>query len=378
VARFRSFRVRLPSGVAYWSVIDEGYRPVETADEFLMACRLGRDAAEGTTQAYATSLALFLQWCAVSEVDWRSSGRHLSRFVFWLQHYDPQAAGPAAETPVRGARRVNAVLAAVREFLKYCVSVGAAEAVLLDALYDVVRDFDVPVEVRGQRVGLRDRPRHRLSEPERVIVAATDAEVLALLRACRNARDRFIVLVLWRMGLRRGELSGVRREDVHLVADATLLGCGVRGPHLHVRRRDNRNGAVAKSRRARAVPADWLVVQAYDQYAAVRDRCQAADRCDFLLVNLFQPPVGGPIRPQALNELLAALSQRAGLGRGVHPHALRHSFASNVAASGATLDEIKDLLGHAFVTSSEVYLHPAPDRLRQAVNRVGVPRMDVP
>jgi integrase/recombinase XerD len=54
VARFRSFRVRLPSGVAYWSVIDECYRPVEAADEFLMACRLGRDAAEGTTQAYAT------------------------------------------------------------------------------------------------------------------------------------------------------------------------------------------------------------------------------------------------------------------------------------------------------------------------------------
>jgi site-specific recombinase XerD len=82
------------------------------------------------------------------------------------------------------------------------------------------------------------------------------------------------------------------------------------------------------------------------------------------------------MRPQALNELFAALSRRAGLTRGVHPHALRHSFGTNVAASGATLDEIKDLLGHVFLTSSEIYLHPSPDRLREAVDRVGLPRLN--
>jgi site-specific recombinase XerD len=375
--RYRSFALRLPSGVGYWTVVDERYRTIEAADEFLLTGRLGRDLAEGTTQAYATSLALFFQWCADAGVDWGTSGRHLGRFVFWLQHYDPDGRRPpSAEAPVRGPRRVNAVLAAVREFLKHAVSVGAADPALLDALFDVVRDWDLPAEVRGERgIGLRERPRHRLSEPERTVEPATDAEVLALLRACRNARDRFIVLALWRMGLRRGELAGVRREDVHFVPNATMLGCGVKGPHLHVRRRDNRNGATAKSRRPRAVPADWLVVQGYDQYVDVRDACEAASRCDFLLVNLYQPPVGGPMRPQALNELLAALSQRAGLARGVHPHALRHSFGTNVAASGATLDEIKDLLGHAFLTSSEVYLHPSPTRLREAVDRVAVPRL---
>jgi integrase/recombinase XerD len=375
-ARYRSFLLRLPSGVRYWTVVDERYRTVEAADDFLLTSRLGRDLAEGTTQAYATSLALFFQWCAAAGVEWQAAGRCLGRFVFWLQHYDPQGARPASvEAPVRGPRRVNAVLAAVREFLRYAVSVGAVDAALLDALFQVVRDGDVPVEVRGERgAGLRDKPRHRLREPERVVQPATDDEVLGLVRACLNARDRFVVLALWRMGLRRGELTGLRREDVHFVPDAALLGCGLRGPHLHVCRRDNRNGAVAKSRRPRAVPADWLVVRAYDQYATVRDECAAAAGCDFLLVNLYQPPVGGPMRPQALNELLAALSTRAGLTRGVHPHALRHAFGTNVAASGATLDEIKDLLGHAFVTSSEVYMHPSPGRLRAAVDRVALPR----
>ena len=143
----------------------------------------------------------------------------------------------------------------------------------------------------------RLRPRHRLREPERPVEGLDDEEVLGLLRACGNARDRFIVLALWRMGLRRGELTGLRGEDVHFVPDATRLGCGVKGPHLHVRRRENLNGAAAKSRRPRAVPADWLVVQAYDQYMSDRDACPAARSCDFLLVNLYRGQVGAPMRP---------------------------------------------------------------------------------
>jgi site-specific recombinase XerD len=49
-------------------------------------------------------------------------------------------------------------------------------------------------------------------------------------------------------------------------------------------------------------------------------------------------------------------------------------MATNVAAAGGTLDEIRELLGHAAITSSQVYLHPSPDRLREAVDRVELPR----
>jgi integrase/recombinase XerD len=196
-------------------------------------------------------------------------------------------------------------------------------------------------------------------------------------RACRNARDRFIVIGMWRAGLRRGELCGLRREDVHLVPDATRLGCGVTGAHLHVVRRANPNGASAKSRRGRAIPADWLLVQAYDAYALERDAHSAAAvaRSDFVVVNLFREPVGAPMRPQALNELFCELSRRAGLARPVHPHTLRHAMATSVVAAGATVDELKELLGHAWLTSSEPYLHPSPERLRAAVQRVASPRL---
>lgn len=293
-----------------------------------------------------------------------------------MQHYDPDAPARAQLRVVRGPRRANTVLAAVREFFKHAVAVKLVDNSVLDALFDLVEDYGLPAEVRGDQPGLRlrSRPRHKLSEPARVVDAVSDEEVLALLRACRNARDRFIVLALWRIGNRRGELTGIRLEDVHFVPDATRLGCRVRGEHLHVRRRVNPNGATAKSRRSRAVPADWFVVQAHDQYMLERGACPQARHCDFLLVNLFREPLGAPMRPKALNELLAGLSRRAGLPRVIHPHQLRHSMATNVAAAGGTLDEIRELLGHAAITSSQVYLHPSPDRLRDAVDRVELPR----
>src|SRR5260370_42215472 len=61
--------VRLPSGVRYWTVLDEELAVVPVADSFLRQIRFGRDGAESTTKAYAGGIALFLRWCARSEAE---------------------------------------------------------------------------------------------------------------------------------------------------------------------------------------------------------------------------------------------------------------------------------------------------------------------
>lgn len=375
----QAFRVRLPSGVAYWTVLDDDLELIGEADAYLHQLRFGGDAAESTTESYARALALYLSWCAKTGQDWSSADR-LGSFMTWLQHApavpdEPVVAGPGAR-PVRRARRVNFILTVVREFLRYGVTVGTVSPEVLSQLYKISDSSRLPAEVRGEGDRLRywAKPRHRLHEPDEPVDNATDEEVLALLRACRSARDRLIIVCLARAGLRRGELCGLRREDVHLVVDARHLGCTVEGEHLHVRRRENPNRALAKSRRARAVPVDSLLVLAFDQYAAERDGCRPARACDFMLVNLFREPLGAPMRPGALNELLADLSRRAKLERVIHPHQLRHSFATSVMEAGGTLDEAQVLLGHASITSTQPYLHPSQERLRAAVERVGVLR----
>ncbi len=91
-------------------------------------------------------------------------------------------------------------------------------------------------------------------------------------------------------------------------------------------------------------------------------------------MNLFRPPVGAPMRLDAVNELIGAASRRAGVDPPLRPHQLRHAFGSNVADAGNGVDVIASLLGHAWVSSSQVYMHPDPARLREAVDRVAGPR----
>lgn len=381
----RAFPVILPSGVRYWTVLDDDLAPVPVADAFLRHVRLGRDGSELTTRSYAGSVALFLRWCARTGRDWRVGVEHLGLFVTWLRHVQGAdsdtggggqvLAGPG-RAPVRGARRVNGVLAAVRGLVVHAVAAGQASGDLVAMVYEMADDRDLPAAARGEnaRMGWRLRARHRVHEPQSDVDRATDEEIVALLRACLSARDRLIVLLMARAGLRRGEMCGLRRSDIHLLPDSRALGCEVSRAHLHVVRRDNVNGAWAKSRRERAVPLDFLVVQAFDGYEFERMTVARAADCDFLLVNLFREPVGAPMPPDAVNALISAAGKRAGLSLQVTPHQLRHAFGSNLVDAGGTIDEVQELLGHAAMSSTEVYLHPDPGRLRGAVDRVPSPR----
>lgn len=380
----RPFLVSLPSGVRYWTVLDEELVVVAEADAFLRHLRLGRDCSELTTRSYAGSVALFLGWCAGSGRHWHAGVEQLGGFIVWLRHSGPggDAVGGAViltgpgRRPARGPARINAVLSGVRGFVVHAVTSGAAPGRLLPLIYELASDRDLPAAARGEESALawRMRARHRLHEPDAGVDRASDEEVVALVAACRSARDRLMVLLMARAGLRRGELCGLRRCDAHLLAGSLVLGCDVPRAHVHVRRRDNPNGAWAKSRRGRVVPLDSLVVQAFDGYAFERIAVPEAAASDFLFVNLFRAPLGGPMPPGAVNALVSAAGRRAGLRRRIAPHQLRHAFGSNVADAGGSLDEIAALLGHASVSSSQVYLHPDPGRLRDAVDRVPGPR----
>lgn len=382
--------MRLPSGQRYWTVLDDDLAPVAVADAFLRHQRFGRDGAESTTKAYAHAIALFLRWCARSGRSWDAGVEALGLFITWLAHAGPAAssgeatgngsglvlAGPGAR-PARSASRINGVLSAVRAMVVHAVAAGQAPAHLVPLLYEVADDRDLPAEARGDdaRMAWRLRARHRVSEPEVPVQRASDADIVALLGACRSARDRLVVLVMARAGLRRGEVCGLRRSDAHLLVDSSRLGCEVARAHLHVvRRDDNPNGAWAKSRRPRVVPLDSLAVGAFDTYELERLGVPQAADSDFVFVNLFRKPLGAPMRPDAIGELMAAASHRAGLDSPVRAHQLRHACASNLADAGSGVDVVAELLGHASVSASAVYLHPDPSRLRAAVDMVPSPR----
>lgn len=375
----RAFPVSMPSGARYWTVVDDDFEVVPIADQWLQYVRFGKDGAELTTKAYAISAALYFQWCLRTGRDWRTAPRDLGLFIIWLR-YTPSGEeksvvlGPGA-APARSDGRINSVLTAVRELMRYAVSVSKAPKVVIGQLYEIADGRDLPEELQGEdgvafRVGVQHRLRATVKEVDR----ATDVEVAALFAACRNARDRLIILLLARVGLRRGQAAGLHRSDCHMLIDSRALGCDVSGPHIHVIRRENPNGAWSKSRKAWVQPVDFLVVQAYDQYIDERHARVGAAGSDLLLVNEFREPLGAAMQPDAINELFEELVRRAGLERAVSPHMLRHAMASNAADAGASEDELQALLGHAHPSSQQPYRHPARERLREAVSRVPSPR----
>ena len=160
---------------------------------------------------------------------------------------------------------------------------------------------------------------------------ASDEADRRVLRACRSARDRLIVLLMARAGLRRGELCGLRRGDVHLLPDSRALGCAVARAHLHVvRRGTTRTGRGRSPAGSASVPLDFLVVQAFDTYEFERMRVRAGAASDFVLVNLFRAPLGAPMRPDAVGELIDG---GLAAGRAATCRSARTSCATPAAAT---------------------------------------------
>lgn len=366
-----------------WTVVNESYDEDPRVAEYLRVLLDGEGRSIGTARAYAGRLALYLTWAAGAGVEEMSPGPgELAAFARWLERTpsrkhrrgrdrrrapDPSVVSLA---PTRSPATVDGVLAAVVEFVRFGASRGWAEARVADALSTRHElRFLPPGFNRGER---RDRPvvnrrlvrRRRVDRPP---VTLTGEQVGTLIDVCTNARDRFIVEALYATGLRVAELCGLRLSDLHLVALAAHLGCQASGPHLHVvRREDNENGALAKSIYPRVVPVARELVWAYNVYRAERDAVAEAAESDYVLVNLYRAPLGRALSPNSVEQLFVRLSANAGLR--ARPHMLRHSFASEVALATKDPALVKELLGHASVTSTDVYMHARWADMRAAVD----------
>ena len=152
----RALRVALTDTLAYWTVVDDDWRPVPAADGYLRHLRLGADRAEGTTRVYAGDVACYLSWLQRSGRDLTGGAKALGLFVTMLKMTPVVRAG-AGQGRVRSPGRINHVLAAVRELYKHAVADGGLDASVLGLLYEVGDDRNLQAELRPEGSGLRYR-----------------------------------------------------------------------------------------------------------------------------------------------------------------------------------------------------------------------------
>jgi len=364
-----------------WTVVDDGYLEQARAAQYLRSI-VDRGGSVGTARTYAGRLALWLCWTSRAGVDAASpSAEQLAGFARWLERTPSRkhrrgldrrrAADPTVVTlgPARCPATVDGVLAAVVELVRFGASRGWCAPAVAGRLSARAELRFMPAGMdRGERTDrpVVERRMVRRRRVERPPVTLTAGQVAAVVEACCNVRDRFVVEALYATGLRVAELCGLHLADLHLVPSAAHLGCPVAGAHLHVlRREDNENRALAKSVWPRVVPVTTELVRCHNAYRFARDAVPAAADSDYLLVNLWRAPLGRALRPDAVEALFVRLSARVGFY--VRPHMLRHSFASEVALSTKDPALVKELLGHASVRSTDVYLHARWGDMRAAV-----------
>jgi len=164
-------------------------------------------------------------------------------------------------------------------------------------------------------------------------------------------RDRAMLELMYASGLRASETATVGVGDVH----PTLAAVKVTG----------------KGTRQRIVPVGIPAMRAIDEYVQdLRRRLLQPDGRD--QGRLFLSKTGRPIDRATVWNIVKRHAAAAGL-RGVHPHMLRHSFATHLLSGGADLRAVQELLGHADISTTQIYTHVDAERVR-TVHRTFHPR----
>jgi integrase/recombinase XerC len=189
--------------------------------------------------------------------------------------------------------------------------------------------------VDGVRAPKAAKPLPKALSVDQAVALATHVSALGDARLA--ARDHAIVELLYGAGLRVGELTGL---DAH-ASDSAAGWVDIADGTAHV---------LGKGSKRRSVPVGAAALTALQAWLTLRGELARADE-----VALFISLRGTRITASQVRSRLRQLALQAGLPTHVHPHMLRHSFASHVLQSSGDLRAVQELLGHANITTTQVY-----------------------
>jgi integrase/recombinase XerC len=156
-------------------------------------------------------------------------------------------------------------------------------------------------------------------------------------------RDKAILEVLYSAGLRIHELVGLNDNDVDLLGEVVR----VRG----------------KGKKERLAPLGAPAVETVQKYLELRGRGGPLGR------PLFTNRFGGRMTARSVQRMLKKYLMQVGLDPSLTPHKLRHSFATHMLDAGADLRSVQELLGHANLSTTQIYTHITPERLKKVYEK---------
>ena len=326
--------------------------------QFLNHISVERGLSPKTVEAYESDLTKYTNWLRearkindvskITQLDIEEYVRAMSSQAMSSQAMSSQAMAAQRLGPRTIARRI----ASIHEWNKFMLSNA-----------QIASDPSAEVKAPKQSEHLPDVL--SISEVERVIDAAggfgsTDAVSL---------RDRALVEFLYATGARVSEAVGLKFEDIDLAESVVRLS--------------------GKGQKQRLVPIGKCAVSALRDYLdkarpILASRAQKSPATAELQLKsslnsssksasksanshmIFLNKRGKSLSRQSAWEAISHAGKMAKIGKELHPHTLRHSFATHLISGGADVRTVQELLGHASVTTTQIYTHISPDALMEA------------
>jgi len=275
-----------------------------------------RNDSPHTVKAYTRDLAAFAAFC----------DGHYGGGWTWEGADRLAVRGFLGSLERRGLARRSAAraLSAVRAFYKFLNRTGRSEANPARAARSPKLPKTLPVHLERREVEELFR----------------EAEARAEAGGTIEARDLAMLELFYSTGMRLSELAGLRDDDLDLVSDQVK----VRG----------------KGRKERLLPVGRPANKALRAY--MRRRGERAPA-------LFLNKRGGRLSVRGVQLAMRKLFLTLARGRVMHVHALRHSFATHLLDAGADLRAVQELLGHASLSTTQVYTHTSVERLKSVYHK---------
>ena len=303
----------------------------ELVEDFLQYLRNERGQSENTQRTYAALLGKFTAWAESQSLrSWNDI--QLSHLMAFLQRERERAANTAEKQTKRrlSSESLYLQIAALRAFYKF------SENEKLLPL-NVAENLSLPRRWQRLPKSLTDKEIDKLLQHE-------------LPETPSSLCDRAILELAYASGLRLSELRNIRLEQLQLESGFVLV--------------------IGKGNKERVVPLGRKAVEALRRYLEVGRPKLVSKRSP---ATVFLTQRGTSFSAPTLWLRIKRRARRAGIERNVTPHTLRHSFATHLLEHGADLRVIQELLGHANISTTEIYTHVAGNRLRD-VHRKFHPR----
>ncbi len=292
-------------------------------EDFLQYLRHERGQSDNTAKTYAALLGKFTAWAEKQRLtDWKQV--ELKHLMAFLQH---ERTRPLADEPKESTKRLSGEsvyleIAALRAFYKF-----AENEKLLPA--NIAENLSLPRRWKRLPRALSNDEIARLLTPETP-------------ETPQSLCDQAILELAYASGLRLSELKNLRLEQLHLEAGFINV--------------------IGKGNKERVVPVGRTAVTALNRYIEAGRPKLVTPKSPG---NVFLTRRGTPFASVTLWLHIKNRVRRAGVERNMTPHMLRHSFATHLLEHGADLRVIQELLGHANISTTEIYTHVTGSRLRE-------------